>query len=344
MKAVVMARPAYGAFEWRDVPVPEPGPRDVLVKVQVAAICGSDIHVYRWSEWAQGANIPVPYIAGHEFCGEVVAVGSQVTAVKPGDRVAGETHIPCGQCYQCRTGLQHICHNERIFGIHTNGCFAEYTLLPEPCAVKVMDGVRADEAALLEPMGGPFRAAVLLDPLGSSLFLQGCGPIGLFGIAIARLAGAATIISSDVSDYRLELAKKMGADVLLNPKRDDVAAAVRELTGGLGVDGVADFSGNVPAIEQIFGLARHGGKAVLFGVPDGPVKIDAAGKVILSEVNVQGLHGRKMYETWYKTQRLLAVGRLDVSPVITHRMPMADAVKAMELAVSGQAGKILLYP
>jgi threonine 3-dehydrogenase len=344
MKALVKIASGPGGVEIREVPIPRPGPGEVLVKIEVTAICGTDIHVLEWSPWAQGAGLKVPTVMGHEFSGMVVQVGEGVEMPRVGARVAGETHIPCGRCFQCRTGLQHICNVERIFGVHTDGCFAEYTVLPAVCAPEVDREIPVEQVALFEPMGGPFRAVQSLDCAARTIVVTGCGPIGLFGIGWARMFGAARIIASDVSDYRLELARQMGADVLVNPKTVDLVSTARQLTEGLGVDGYVDFSGNVDAIVQGFQCLRRAGRATLFGIPGKPLTMEIANTLVLNEISVTGLHGREMFGTWYKTQAALANKRVDFGPIVTHRMSLDDFEEGFRLAGAGLAGKVLFYP
>ncbi len=344
MKALVKYAPAPGMTEIREVPVPRPGPGEVLVKVEVTAICGTDIHVMEWSPWAQGAGVPIPTIMGHEFAGRVVEVGQGVESPRVGALVAGETHIPCGRCFQCRTGLQHICHNGRLFGVHTNGCFAEYAVLPAICAPEIDPSIPAELAALSEPMGGPLRAVQAVDPGARTLVIAGCGPIGLFGIGWARMLGAAKIIASDISDYRLGLARQMGADVLVNPLRSDLVSTVKQLTGGYGADAFIDFSGAAEATVDGLKSLRRAGRAALFGLPGKPLTLEVANTIILNEIVVTGCHGREMFGTWYKSQAALANQRVDFGPIITHRLPLAEFAHGFELAKAGLAGKVLFTP
>lgn len=341
MKALVKYAPSPGAAEVRDVPIPEPGPGEVLVKVEATAICGTDIHVMEWSPWAQSTRVPVPTVMGHEFSGRVVQVGGGVEGPRVGAYVAGETHIPCGKCFQCRTGLQHICRNGRLFGVHTNGCFAEYTVLPAICAPEIDPAIPADLAALFEPMGGPLRAIQAVDAGARTLVITGCGPIGLFGIGWARMLGAARIVASDVSEYRRNLARQMGADVLIDPRQTDLVSAVRGLTDGYGADAFVDFSGNVEAIVDGLNSLRRAGRAALFGIPGKPLTLEVANTVILNEIVVTGCHGREMFGTWYKSQAAVANRRVDFGPIITHRFPLADFAHGFELARAGLAGKVL---
>lgn len=344
MKALVKNEPRPGVAELVDREPRALESHEVLVKVEAAAICGSDIHIYDWTDWAAGYGISLPQIMGHEFSGRVEDVGPAVTMVNVGDRVAGETHIPCGHCPQCRSGAQHMCHNLRIFGVKTDGCFADYTVLPEACAVKLLDGISPEEATMLEPMGGPFRAMSALQVGGQTVLVLGCGPIGLFGIAWAKILGAARVIATDVSDFRLELGRRMGADFVLNPAKEDLGDLVGDLTGGIGVDSFADFSGSTVAIKQGLKTVRRAGKAVLFGIPSGDMPLNVASEVVLKELTLFGLNGRAMYDTWQRTQAMLAAKKIDVSPVITHRMPLAYYAEGFALASAGQAGKVILYP
>jgi threonine 3-dehydrogenase len=248
MRAIVKAAARPGVAMQR-LPVPEPGPEEVLVRVKAAAVCGTDLHIAHWNAWAQGAGIRLPLVLGHEFSGEVVGIGSRVRALAPGDYVAGETHIPCGECYQCRNGLQHICKNLKLFGVHRDGCFAEYATIPALCAYKVPAAIPPRVAAMLEPLGTSLRAVLELDVSGGSVVVIGCGPIGLFAVASAKALGASRIIGLDVREERLALAKRLGCDITLNPRRPDTADQILEATEGVGADAIVEASGNAAALE-----------------------------------------------------------------------------------------------
>lgn len=344
MKAVVKTKAAPGALELRHVAVPQPGPGEVLVRVAAAGLCGTDLHLEAWDGWAQRAAIPLPKIMGHEFTGEVVAVGRDATGLRVGDRVAGETHIPCGGCRQCRTGVPHLCSASRFYGFHTEGCLAEYTVLPAVCAVPVHPDIPLELAAVLEPLGSTFRVAETATPAGASVLVTGCGAAGLFGIAWCRFLGAACIIASDPSEARLALAAELGADVRVNPDTTDVVAEVLRLTNGVGVDRFVDFSGSAAAICGGYNSLRRGGHAVLFGLPAEPVALDLAQAMIFREVTTSGLNGRLMFETWIKVQDLLRRGDVPLAKAITHRVDLLDFEDAFRLCRDRQSGKVILLP
>jgi threonine 3-dehydrogenase len=343
MLAVVKSDIKKGA-ELREVPVPTPGPGDVVVKVKAAAICGTDSHIYEWNAWAQNAGIKLPTIMGHEFSGEVVSIGEGVKNLKVGDYVAGETHIPCGECYQCRNGQQHICRNLKMFGVHTNGCFAEYVQIPEICAVKIPATIKPEIGAILEPLGTAMRASFEVMSSGSRIAVVGCGPIGLLAIASARAMGAATIIAVDVLNNKLELASSVGADVVINPMEKDAVKEVLALTDGVGVDAFIDASGSVPAISTAFKYLRKGGRAGLVGLPSRPLELDLVSDVVFKEATIIGIHGRRMYEHWTKMGSLLDRGLLNIEPVITHVISLKDFQKGFSLLEEGKASKVILVP
>ncbi|MCU1285141.1 MAG: L-threonine 3-dehydrogenase [Acidobacteriales bacterium] len=342
MLAVVKPEAKSGA-EVRQVPVPNYGPNDVLVKVKVASVCGTDLHIYDWDQWAQN-RIKPPLVPGHEFCGTVEAVGKNVTAVKEGDFVSAEMHVACGKCFQCRTGDAHICQNVTIIGIDSDGAFAEYVVIPESNIWKIDPSIPADFASVLDPLGNAVHTVLAGEIVGCSIAVTGCGPIGLFAIAVARAVGASTVFAIELNEHRRKLAKEMKADFVLDPTKDDVKKIVMEATNGTGVDVVAEMSGNGNAIRMGFDILRMGGRVSLLGTPTKPVELNLADAVIFKGATVQGIHGRRMYKTWYQMTELLKTGRLDISPAITHRIAMKDFDKGMEELKKGVASKILLYP
>jgi threonine 3-dehydrogenase len=343
MHAIVKAGEGPGV-EWRRVPVPDPGPEEVLVRVTASAVCGTDLHIAQWNAWARNAGIRLPLVMGHEFCGEVVGTGSRVRALKPGAYVAGETHLPCGACYQCRNGLQHICGNLKLFGIHRDGCFAEYATIPEQCAYPVPATIPPRIAAMLEPLGTSLRAVLEMDVSGGSVVVIGCGPIGLFAIASARALGASRIIGLDVREERLGLARKVGCGLMLDPLHTDVTARVLEATDGVGADAIIEASGNAAALESAFRFLRKGGRCALIGLPSVPVRLNLGPDVIFKEATIVGIHGREMFRTWTRMQELLSSGLLNVDPVATHEMPLSDAAEGLALLERGDGGKVILVP
>ncbi len=342
MLAVVKARPERGV-DLRQVRVPAPGPREVLAKVEAASICGTDLHIYNWDAWAAERLHP-PIIPGHEFCGHVVAFGREVRGLAEGDFVSAEMHVPCGRCYQCRTGASHICRNLKIIGVDEDGCFAEYVKIPEANIWKVDPRIPVEWAALFDPLGNAVHTVFASSVAAATVVITGCGPIGLFAIGVARACGAARILAMEVNEHRLKLAGRMGAEVLLNPADGDPVARVLEETGGGGADVVLEMSGHPQAIRQGLAMLRHGGRISLLGIPSRPVELDLSSEIILKGATVQGIHGRRMYDTWYQMQALLVSGRLDIGPVISGRLALERFENGMELLLSGRASKILLYP
>ena len=343
MKAIVKVAARPGTALQR-VPIPEPGPNEVLIRVKATAVCGTDLHIAQWNAWAQGAGIRLPLVMGHEFSGEVVGTGSRVRTLVPGDYVAGETHIPCGECYQCRNGLQHICKNLTLFGIHRDGCFAEYTTIPALCAYKVPAAIPPRVAAMLEPLGTSLRAVLEMDVAGGSIVVIGCGPIGLFAVASAKALGASQIIGLDVQEERLALAKRLGCDLALNPRQEGAAGRILEATGGAGADSIVEASGNTVALEGAFKYLRKGGRVALIGLPSTPVRLDLGPDVVFKEATIIGIHGREMFRTWTRMLQLLETGRLDVSPVVTHEMPLDGYQEGLALLEAGKGSKVILVP
>jgi threonine 3-dehydrogenase len=342
MLAVVKPTAAPGA-EVREVPIPKYGDNEVLVKVKVAGICGTDVHIYDWNNWAQG-RIKPPLVPGHEFCGEVVATGKDVTTVKEGDFVSAEMHVACGKCYQCRIGEAHICQNVTIIGIDSNGAFAEYVVIPESNIWKIDPSIPAEYAAILDPLGNAVYTVLSGEIAGKSIAIVGCGPIGLFAIAVARACGASTVFAIEVNENRRDLARKMKADFVLDPSKENVAEIVKEKTHGIGVDVTAEMSGNANGINLGFEILRMGGRASLLGTPKGDVSINLAKSIIFKGATVHGIHGRLMYKTWFQMTELLRAGRLELYPAITDKISMKDFSSGMERLKTGAASKVLVYP
>ena len=342
MLAVVKAEAKAGA-EVREVKVPKIGLTDVLVKVKVASVCGTDLHIYNWDAWAQNRIHP-PLIPGHEFCGHVAAVGPEVTSVKEGDFVSAEMHVACGKCLQCRTGEAHICQNVSIIGVDANGAFAEYVVIPESNIWKLDPEIPQEYASILDPLGNAVHTVLAGDIAAKSVAITGCGPIGLFAIAVAKACGATQVFAIEVNEYRRKIASQMKADYVLDPTKDDVLGTVLDVTNGIGVDVLLEMAGHPEAINLGFNILRRGGRASLLGIPSKPVTIDLADQVIFKGAVVQGINGRLMYKTWYQMTALLKAGKLDLHPVITDRMPLKDFSKGMDRLRTGEASKILLYP
>lgn len=344
MQALVKttAAPGLTPTDWPD---PTPGPRDVIVKVTATSLCGTDAHIYRWDEWAHRRVHP-PRIIGHELCGHVVEMGREVSLVKIGDYVAAESHITCGHCFQCRTGQAHVCKNYKVLGIDLDGSYAEYVALPEGVLWQTAPEIPPEFACVQEPLGNAVDAALAEDLTGHTVLITGCGPTGLFAAAVARVAGAATIIASDVSDYRLGLAKQLGVDHTVNVKTDSpeaVDGAIRDLTTGEGVDAALEMSGDPTALHQAFRAVKNGGRVTLFGIPTGSVCFDLPNEIIFKGIRVYGVTGRHLFGTWYRLAGLFKAG-LDIRPVITHSFPMAEFATGFDLIKSGQCGKVVLFP
>jgi threonine 3-dehydrogenase len=339
MKALFKETPQKGAAV-KEVEIPAIRDNEVLVKVKRAAICGTDIHIYFWSAFAQ-QRLKLPMIFGHEFCGEVVEVGRTVKRVKKGDIVAAETHIPCEVCFQCNTGLMHVCKDMKIIGVHSTGAFSEYTALPEICAWRISPALSPDVGAVYEPFGIGVHALTRHKVAGKRVLVAGAGPIGQFAVAVARLSGAMTIFSTDVSDDRLAMATRMGADVVLNPRRQDVVAEIMRRTDGFGIDIFVELSGNEQACQTGLKALRRGGAVSLVGLFNDPVTLDLVNDVIYKEATVYGITGRTMFGSWAEASDILDSGKIDISPVITHHYPLEKFDEAFETAASGKAGKII---
>jgi len=342
MKAIVKTTSGPGA-EVRDVPVPTPGMGEVLLKVKRAGVCGTDLHIWKWDPWASGRMKP-PVTIGHEFVGEVVEIGSGVTSLVLGDLVSCESHVVCQTCLSCRTGNGHVCEHTKILGVDINGGFAEYVVVPAVNAWKAPRNVSIEVAAIMEPCGNAVHTAYAGPLSGCNIGVTGCGPIGLFAIGVARAAGAAHVFASDVSPYRLELARKMKADAVIDVSKESFVDRVRELTNGRGLDGVLEMSGKPAAMRDGLAALRMGGRMSLLGLPSEPFELDWNKLLIFKGITLNGIIGRRMYETWYQLDQMLTSGNLDLRPAITHVMPMEDAGKAVALLEEGKAGKIVLVP
>lgn len=340
MLALVKDGAAPGA-SLREVPVPQPGPGEILVRVHAASVCGTDIHIERWDPWAQDNFGPPPMTFGHEMAGVVVARGPGATRIQIGDHIAAETHIVDWTCYQCRTDRSFVCQNMRILGVHVPGAFAEYVVLPELNAW-VFEGYPFEVAALQEPLGNAVFSAFVEEVAGQTAVVTGCGPIGLMSIAVLKMAGARAVFATDINPERLEMATRMGADLALDA-RDDVVARIRAETDGNGVDILMEMSGSSPALHQGLAALTNGGRVSLLGTHTVPATIDLSKEVIFKGLRIYGITGRRLWDTWYRTTALLEEG-LDLSPIITHRMPLTDYATAFDLVASGHAGKVVLLP
>ena len=343
MKAVVKKHPNVGA-ELVDIPIPKIDPHEVLIRVKATAVCGTDVHIFNWNAWAQNANITLPVTLGHEFCGEVVEVGANVNGLSIGDIVSGETHIPCGTCYQCMNGEQHICANLTIFGVHTDGCFAEYTKIPAICARKLPSTIPAKYGAILEPLGTSIRACTEAQVGGKNVAVIGCGAIGLFAVSAAAALGAKTVIAVDVFDEKLEVAKQVGSTHPVNSMTVDATKTILELTDGVGVDVIIEASGHPGAIVQGFKYLRKGGEVMLIGLPSTPVPLDFGSDIVFKEAKIKGIHGREMFKTWLIMENLIASKKMNIDPIITHQMALDKFDYAFELLKGNTGIKIVLIP
>ena len=342
MKALRKMQPARG-LSYETASVPPIGPADVLVRVQTASICGTDLHIYGWDRWSQG-RIKPPVTLGHEFCGIVERTGEEVTAVRAGDFVSAEMHVNCGHCHQCRVGEAHICQNLRIIGIDQDGAFAEFVRIPASNIWKLDPAIPEHYGAILDPLGNAVHTVLAGTIAGQTVLVTGCGPIGLMSIAVAKACGSSTVFATETNDERRAMAKKMGADVVLNPAEVDSVATIRAETSGTGVDVLLEMSGNPKAIQQGFQALRAGGRASLLGIPTETVPLDLVNDVIFKGATVQGIYGRRMYGTWVQMTSLLRAGRLNLEPLFGERTSLEKFEGAFAKLQGGLAGKILLYP
>jgi threonine 3-dehydrogenase len=341
MRALVKAEAAPG-LRLVEVPVPEIGPRDVLIRVQKAGICGTDLHIYAWDEWARSRVRP-GRIIGHEFMGIVAACGEAVRTVAEGQRVSGEGHIGCGQCYCCRTGQGHICDRVDIIGIDVDGCFAEYVRLPEENVWPLQPSIPDEAGALSDPMGNAMHTVMVDSVSGKTVLVVGAGAIGLLITAIAKAAGALDVVVVDVLPHKLELARRLGADLALPADDPSTPQAIlRRTRDGRGVDVVLEASGNPAGIHLGLRLLRSGGWAALLGLPSREVSLNLAEEVIFKGITLYGVNGRKMYETWYQVEDFLTHGRVDPRVIVTHRLPLEAYDEAFDLLRRGEAIKVLL--
>jgi threonine 3-dehydrogenase len=339
MKALVKAKAERGIW-MEDIAVPKVGHNDVLIKINKTAICGTDIHIYQWDDWAQ-STIPVPLTAGHEFCGEIVECDSEVLGFNIGDRVSAEGHITCGMCRNCRAGRRHLCMNTLGVGVNRPGAFAEYLSVPAFNVFKLPEAITDDMAAILDPLGNATHTALSFDLVGEDVLITGAGPIGIMAVAIARYAGARHIVITDINDYRLELARKMGASRALNVTRESLDDTMQELGMEEGFDVGMEMSGNPQAFQDMLRTMHHGGKIALLGILPSGTGVDW-NAVIFKGLIIKGIYGREMFETWYKMSSMLQSG-LNIDPIITHHFPVDEYLPAFDLMESGQSGKVILH-
>lgn len=318
-------------------------PNEVLIKVLATSICGTDVHIYKWDKWSSKRVNP-PNIMGHEFAGQVIQLGSEVTKVKLGDVVSSETHIVCGTCEFCKRGEYHICENTQIIGVDTDGCFAEYIKMPE--FNLIVNNMHIDPAylSIQEPLGNAVHTMLHFDIIDKAVAIVGCGPIGLMGVNIAKAMKSKKIIAIEINPYRIELVKKLGAHVVINPLEENVVQRVLEETNGKGVDVVCEFSGNKSAIESSFKYIKAGGKMSMLGITPDSIEFDLSNDFIFKGITMYGVIGRLLFETWNQVTSLIKNHQLDLDLIITHRLPLKEVKKGMEIMISGNSGKVVLIP
>lgn len=337
MRALVKES-AEAGFVLKQVPEPSIREDEVLIRVRRAGVCGTDVHIYEWDDWARGRCRP-PFVVGHEFAGDVVSVGALVTDVREGDRVTAEGHIVDGRCLLCRTGNAHVCPHTKIIGVDRDGCFADYIAMPATNVWQLDDNVSYEVGGIHDPMGNAFHTALTASIPGSTVLVTGCGPIGLFAVGICKAAGASRIIATDVNDTRLALARRMGAHDAVHPQGAE--AVMKRATDGLGFDVVLEMSGVPAAIHQAFALVRVGGAVQMLGIPARPMEVNFATEVIFKGITIYGVVGRRMYDTWIQMRQFLRSGQFDPTPAITHRFPLEGYDEAIAAIKGGSAGKVV---
>jgi threonine 3-dehydrogenase len=342
MRALRKLGPGVG-FDMVDIPIPEVGPDEVLIEVRATSICGTDLHIYEWNPWAAD-HVKTPITVGHELTGVVADRGANVKEPEIGQLVSVESHVVCNTCAWCRTGQGHLCPNTQILGVHRDGAYAEYVAVPAQNAWPDPPGMPLSIASLQENFGNSVHTATVPSVAGRKVLVTGSGPVGVMAMAVAKALGARAVYATDVSDYRLDLARKMGADVTLNPLRDDVAAAISEETQGEGVDVLLEMSGAQSALEVGFAVLKPGGEAALLGLTSQPFPFDLDDNIIFKGATVHGIVGRRLWQTWLEMRGLIRSGAVDLAPVVTHRFALDDFEKAFALMQSGECGKVVMFP
>ncbi len=342
MRAICKTEPRAGA-ELVLTPVPQVGPDDILVKVRATTICGTDLHIYNWDDWAQ-SRIKTPLVFGHECSGDVVEVGSNVREIKSGDYVSLETHITTEASYQTKICQANVDPGVEILGIDRPGCYAEYVSVPAKVAWKNPSDMAPEVASIQEPFGNAVYTVLSAPVAARTVLITGCGPIGLWAVGVARAAGAKAVYATDINPQRLELARRMGATLAINSAERDPVEVLKQETGGIGVDVLCEMSGNWRAIKQGFQALRNGGRASLLGIPPRPIELDFANDIIFKGATIYGISGRLIWETWYQTQAFITSGMVDPTPVITHRFKLEEFDQAFALMSSGEAAKVALFP
>jgi threonine 3-dehydrogenase len=338
MKALVKSKPEPGLW-LEEIPKPTAGINDVLIRVRYTGICGTDVHIYQWDDWAK-KTIPVPMAIGHEFVGEIVEAGSNVNDFYPGDIVSGEGHVVCGRCRNCLAGRRHLCAHTHGVGVNRAGAFAEFIVLPMTNIWRHDRGINQEVAAIFDPFGNAVHTALSFPVLGEDVLITGAGPIGIMAIPVVRHAGARHIVITDMNPFRLELARKMGATLAVDPTQTPIAEVQKQLGMQEGFDVGLEMSGNAQALRDMISNMSHGAKIAILGIPSKDVTLDLR-QVIFNMVTLKGIYGREMYETWYKMSVLLESG-VDITPVITHRFAYSDFQKGFDAMISGQTGKVIL--
>lgn len=338
MKSLAKLKSEVGIW-MTDSPKPEVGPNDLLIKINKTAICGTDIHIYNWDEWSQ-KTIPVPMVVGHEYAGVVVGIGSEVKGFTEGDRVSGEGHITCGHCRNCRGGRTHLCRNTVGVGVDRTGSFAEYLVIPAYNAFKLPDEISDDLAAIFDPFGNAVHTALSFDLVGEDVLITGAGPIGIMAAAVAKHVGARHVVITDINEYRLELARKMGVTRAVNASKENLKDVMDELGMTEGFDVGMEMSGVPVAFRDMLANMNNGGKIAMLGIPGQDMAIDWS-QIIFKGLIIKGIYGREMFETWYKMVSLIQSG-LDLSPIITHHFPIDDFQQGFDAMLSGNSGKVIL--
>ncbi|WP_066965499.1 L-threonine 3-dehydrogenase [Microbulbifer sp. Q7] len=338
MKALSKLKSEPGIW-MTDVEIPEPGHNDLLIKIRKTAICGTDMHIYHWDEWSQ-KTIPVPMVVGHEYVGEVVGMGQEVAGFKVGDRVSGEGHITCGHCRNCRAGRRHLCRNTYGVGVDRQGAFAEYLVIPALNAFKIPDNISDELASIFDPFGNAVHTALSFDLVGEDVLITGAGPIGIMAAAVARHVGARHVVITDINEYRLDLAKKMGATRTVNVSKEKLSDVMKDIGMTEGFDVGLEMSGVAVAFRDMLSAMNHGGKIAMLGIPPGEMAIDWS-QVIFKGLILKGIYGREMFETWYKMASLIQSG-LDLSPIITHQFSVDEFQTGFDTMGSGESGKVIL--
>jgi threonine 3-dehydrogenase len=338
MKALVKAKPEEGLW-MEDVPVPEVGPTDVLIRIAKTAICGTDVHIYNWDEWAQ-KTIPVPMVVGHEFFGVIADVGGAATKYKLGTRVSGEGHIVCGICRNCRAGRGHLCHNSLGVGVHRPGAFAQYLAIPEYNVFAIPDDVPDEIAAIFDPFGNAVHTALSFDLVGEDVLVTGAGPIGIMAALVAKEVGARKVVITDINPSRLDLARRLGAEHVVDASSQELSKVMADIGMSEGFDVGLEMSGSASAFRDMIDVMNNGGKVAILGIAPAAFEIDW-NKVIFKMLTLKGIYGREMFETWYKMTTLVQ-GRLDLAPLITHRLPVDDFMEGFAAMRSGNSGKVVL--